>query len=314
MFTAEEVQDLPSTVKYFDRYPTCIAEGQDGRPKEVTPDFVVVFQDESVLIGEIAVISQHENSVDKLCNQLLSYDRITSVSIGGGHRIQPTRLDVIWLVPSHMQNNACKRVLEDRYTRADHAYSPARPPCIVQYHRGTDRYAFSRIPHPLNGQLVSGLASCQIGTYLNGDLNIKPDRFVSIKTERAFMNDAAVPLYLATYLYLRIWPVMFGGGGGDERTTSQEVAQELQRTYGYGRAKEVAAALELLSSAGMARKQKDGQWIVKRKLLGVRGDRETHEKLLELIESGSEKQERPSRKRTQPIYTGQGALFDFQDA
>lgn len=311
MFTAVEVQTLPSTVKYLDRYPKCVIERAGEGSKEVTPDFAVVFEDDSVLVGEIAAISQRDTSVDKLCSQLLGYDQISLVNAGNGSMIRPSRLDVMWLVPTHMANKACKRVLVERYQQDAHSYSPSKPPCIVQYSRTHDRYAFARIPHPANGSLSSGLAVCQIGTYLEDDLNIKPERFVDIKTERAFMNDAAVPLYLATYLYVRIWPMMFGGGGSDERTSSQEVARELQRSYGYGRAKKVTTALQLLEEAGLARSQRDGTWTVKRKLLGVRGDRETHEKILELMESTPNRKTTSVRKRSESVFAGQGLLFDL---
>ncbi|WP_369744458.1 hypothetical protein [Paenarthrobacter sp. AMU7] len=311
----DETQDLPETVKHFERFPKCLVPGK-GRGKSartVTPDFLVVFEDDSVLVGEIASIARHENSVDKLCSQLLAYEAIAEVSVGDGTKISPSRIDVMWLVSVELSNDACTRVLDDRFHNADHEFKPQKAPCIVQYARLADKYTFARIPRPDNGVFLSGLPSTNIGGYLDKNLNIRPERFVHIKTAKGFMNDPAEPLYLATYLYVRVWPLMFGRGTAEERITSQAVSAELQRTYSYGRHKEVVAALELLADAGLAAKQSNGTWTVKRKVLGSKGDREVHTKILELVEI-TQQRPAPSRRATRNLMHAQLSLFDDIDS
>ncbi|WP_457966881.1 hypothetical protein M1E17_09355 [Arthrobacter sp. D1-29] len=308
---AGDAKDLPETVKHFERYPKCMVSNAGASPRTVTPDFVVVFHDDSVLVGEIASIARHENSVDKLCSQLLAYENIAEVSLADGSAVAPSRIDVMWLVPVELSNDACTRVLDDRLQNPDHSYKPRKAPCIVQYARLTHKYTFARIPRPDNGVLHSGLPSISIATYLDRNLNIKPEYFVHIKTSRGFMNDPAEPLYLATYMYVRVWPLIFGPGTSEERVSSQSVSQELQRTYRYGRHKEVVTALELLAEAGLASRQSNGTWLVKRKVLGSKGDREVHAKILELVESTQERANKPSRRspRQQQI-PAQLSLFD----
>lgn len=306
---AGDAKDLPETVKHFERYPKCVS-GAGPNQKTVTPDFVVVFKDDSVLVGEIASIAVHENSVDKLCSQLLGYEAIPEIMLPDGTRVLPSRIDVMWLVPVELSNDACKRVLDDRFHNPEHSYKPTSAPCIVQYARLASKYTFARIPRQDNGVLVSGLPELSIGTYLDRNLNIKPELFVHIKTSRGFMNDPAEPLYLATYLYVRVWPLIFGSGTSEERVASQSIAQKLQQTYNYGRHKEVVAALELLSEAGLATKTTDGTWRVKRKVLGTKGDREVHAKILELIESAPERDEKASRRTSRRQNPEQPSLFD----
>lgn len=308
MFTDERVELLPGTVKYFHRFPRCTAES-NGQTRTVTPDFVVVFNDDSVLVGEIASIANHDNSVDKLCTQLQGYEDIVSVPCGEGQSVTPRLIDVVWLVPTDLSNYACTRVLKQRYLNPDHSYKPNRAPSIVSFARLPKKYSFSRIPHPDNGQMQAGTEPRRITEYLDQNLNIKPEQFVHIKTSRGFMNDSASPLYLATYLYLRFWPIMFGAGTAEARTTSQDVAQELQRKYGYGsRSKEVVRALELLESAGLARKMQNGTWVVKRTILGVKGDRDTHLQIVELIRSEPDRAKKVSRSKVRQ-HVGQGSLF-----
>lgn len=307
---AGDAKDLPETVKHFERYPKCRVSGAGQNQRTITPDFVVVFKDDSVLVGEIATIAVHENSVDKLCSQLLGYEAIPEIVLPDGSRVVPSRIDVMWLVPVELSNDACKRVLDDRFHNPEHPYKPNSAPCIVQYARLANKYTFARIPRQDNGVLVSGLPELSIGTYLDRNLNIRPELFVHIKTSRGFMNDAAEPLYLATYLYVRVWPLMFGPGTSEERVASQSIAQKLQQTYNYGRHKEVVVALELLSEAGLATKMNDGTWRVKRKVLGTKGDREVHAKILELVESAPESDVKSSRRTSRQQNPEQPSLFD----
>jgi hypothetical protein len=308
MFTDSRVQLLPETVKYFQRFPRCTAETR-GQSRVVTPDFVVIFKDDSVLIGEIASIATYEKSVDKLCSQLQSYEEIVSIPCDDGQVITPRLIDVVWLVPTDLSNPACNRVLKQRFLDPNHPYKPVKAPSIVSYARLPKKYSFSRIPHPDNGILDTGVEPRRITEYLDQNLNIRPEQFVHIKTARGFMNDAASPLYLATYLYLRFWPIMFGAGTAEARTTSQQIALELQRTYGYGsRAKEVVKALELLESAGLARKMTNGTWVVKRTILGVKGDRDAHLRIIELIRSEPERSKKVRRSASRAI-PNQESLF-----
>jgi hypothetical protein len=294
LFTGDDVQDLPDTVAYFERFPRCVI----GADRTLTPDFIVVFNDDSVLVGEIATIANHDNSVDKLCSQLLAYEEIDRVDLPDGTSIVPSRMDVMWLAPVEISNPACRRVLVERMNSAQHSYSPVKAPCIVQYARLADKYTFARVPHSDNGQLASGLAICQLQSYLVNTLNIKPARFVDVKTEYAFMNDRPSVLYLATYLQVRFWPMLFGAGTSVERVSIRRIATSMQTTYNYGRVKEIRRALELLQDAGLASPKDDDEWEVRRKIPG-RGGKEAHEKILELIENSTLRRSiNPQRRRS----------------
>lgn len=306
-----EVRELQTGDPVFERYPRLIAFAANGTELKVTPDFLLTYSDGSAIVGEIASISVHDNSVEKLARQLHNYDRIQSIGKLGQPLIQPKSIDVVWLVPASLTNDACKRLLTDRLLDDSHSYKPSRRPCIMQYSRDREKYSIARVPHQENGHLDSSAHHMTLDKFTKGNLSVPPDRFVRIKTSRGFMNDQPDSLYLATYLMLRIWPIMFGPGTGEATASVAAIVKMLQNTYGTGKTSDVVPALKILNEAGLARLGKNGDWIVSRKLLGVRGNRETHEQILQLIR---DKAASPNPRRKRPILNTspmQDALFSF---
>lgn len=271
LFTGADVKDLPDTVAHFERFPRIPVNGV-----VLTPDFTVLFTDDTAVVGEIASIAVHDNSVDKLCHQIGGYAALPGVPAQDGSIRPVAHLDVMQIVPARVGNAAVKRIIEERLADTDHAYKPDRPPCIVQYSRDQGTYTLQRNQSPSNGTIVVGERAPNIATYLDNDLNIKPEKFVGIKTLRAFVNDPVPPLYLATHLWIRTWPNMLGAGSDDVEIEISATMSALREYYGVGRAKEVRGALHLLASAGLAAELGGDRWLVSRRLLGRSGDRDVH--------------------------------------
>lgn len=268
-----EVTGMQDTVAHFERFPSIKVP---GKKEPVTPDFTVLFGDGTAIIGEIAKFAQHEGSVDKLTRQIGRYAAINQVPDGQGGSTPVTRADVLLLVPADIGLIAVKRIIEDRYADPDHPYSPPLPPCIVQFFRTESTYLFQRLPDAINGDLFAGDRDPHIGTRLRAGLPIQARFFVKTKSRRGFINDPIQPLYLATHLWTRTWRTMHGGGLTDITVEEQATAVQLQQEYGVGRISAVRQAMELLERAGLAANQRNGTWVVSRKLLGRSGEREVH--------------------------------------
>ncbi|NUT51675.1 MAG: hypothetical protein HOV94_30920 [Saccharothrix sp.] len=235
----------------------------------------MLFDDETAIIGEIAKVAKPDGSVDKLCKQILGYDRLEKVPSGPNGFAAPKYLDVLQIVSVRVGNEACQRIV-DRMKDPNHFYKPSRSPVIVQYARESELYIFQRIPHIDNGRLYGGERSPNIGGYLDRDLKVGAHRFVKVKAARALINDQADSLYLATHLWAKTWPTLYGVGTSDIIIDPAKTAEALRKQYGIGRIRDVKRALDLLEEAGLAAKTVGDQWVISRKLLGRRGQRETH--------------------------------------
>jgi len=286
-----EAADLSQTVTHFERFPH-IRIGD----KVLTPDFTVLFNDATGIVGEVASIALHEGSVDKLCKQLMAYSCLDVLPGPNGACISVTALDVLYVTSSETGLGAIRRIIRERVEDPDHAYKPARKPCIVQYSRNDSKYTFQRISPQENGDLLRTGRSPNIVDYLDDDMKIQAARFAPIKVARGFINDSPPPLYLATDLWTRTWPSMYGRPDKPFKVAPATTAQALQKQYGYGNARDVKRALELLAKAGLAWRNRAGQWVVSRTLLGRKGDRDVHRLIVErIIEERSRRQIAPAR-------------------
>jgi hypothetical protein len=303
--------ELTPTVRHFERYPRI--KLPDGTV--VTPDFTVLFVDGTGLVGEIAKIALHENSVNKTCEQIGKYallDDLPSDSKGGSAPV--TDVAILQLVPAEVGLSAVNRIIKDRYLNPDHPYKPAKPPVIAQFSRSIARddfrYTFQRIPDPDNGTLPVNSDPATIGLLLTTDSNVPARKFKDVKARRKFMNDPIKPLYLATHLWTSTWPTEFGSDTSDIEVRPADIANTLRTQYGVGRATEVKAALQLLGQAGLAAENDDGTWFVSRKALRLRGERDIHRIIA--IKAGRRDSPvvslRNPRARTTP-QSEQGSLF-----
>jgi hypothetical protein len=264
--------DVPGTVRHFERFPRIPTD--DGGT--LTPDFTVVFIDGTGLAGEIARLALHENSAESLCRQIGKYDALRELPDGAG-MTAVSETDVLLLVPQAVGVAAVKRIVVERFADPDHPYKPSVAPCVVQFAFDEDRYIFQRLLEPRNGVLHDGDRPDGLGRWFeeNGDFKAKPMRFSDIKAARAFINDAADALYLATHLWAKTFATMAEDAPRPVRleVRSLELAAELRDRYGGVRSSDVERALELLKMARLADQTTDG-WVIAWEELRVPGEKD----------------------------------------
>jgi hypothetical protein len=161
LFTDPTVKDMPATVRHFERYPTVVSDAGT----ELTPDFTVLFNDGTAIVGEIAKIPLADQGVDRLCDQIGKYATVSSVPVGTG--AASASVDVMLLVPMANGNNAYQRIIEQRMLDTEHPYSPAKAPAIVQFAREASGYTFQRLLAANNGSLDAGQRDPHIQKYLD---------------------------------------------------------------------------------------------------------------------------------------------------
>lgn len=306
IFTNPHVDKLPDTVEHFERFPRI--KGQDGGT--YTPDFTVLFKDDTAIIGEIAKIALHPHSIDKLCAQLLNYASLNRIPSGvNGSTTAAKHVDVLYLVDNYTGNTAY-RGITGRIADLEHPYAPPQPPCIVQFARQAETgYTFQRHLGPANGTLVAGSRETHIGTYLDGDFHPPTAKWIPTKVSRPFINDPVQKLYLATRLTMQTWNEMYGPGESNIEVIPSDVASHLRSHYGVGRVPEVKAALRLLDRAGRAALSADGKsWIVSRSRLSKRGEKDVHRILAGLL-TGNTRRAVPRARRAEEPPLEDGMLF-----
>lgn len=229
-----ETRDMPQTVEYFERFPTI--QAKDGNL--ATPDFSVIFTDGSGLVGEIARIALHENSVENLCSQIGRYDSLSVLPGANGAIMPVSHVDVLLLVPLELGTDVVRRVLTERYENPDHPNKPGHPPCVIQYVPQPDKYVFQRRADANNGKLREGLRVPGLGSWLSrGDFKPPASEFAHVKSSRPFINDPVAPLYLACQLWTKVFSTLTAGidAVGDYKPlliSVQGLADELEAKYG----------------------------------------------------------------------------------
>lgn len=248
--------DMRATVAHFERYPKI--QTPEGI---LTPDFTVLYTDNTLQVGEISRLSLRDESVDSACAQIQKYDGLRQAPDASGRLVDVTNVDVIQFVPMELGPDALDRIIKDRLLNPDHPYKPAKPPCIVQFSRDPDKYMFQRINDPSNGTLPGYGRDPNLGERIR-QLNVRAGLFTAIKSAAKFMNDPIPPLYLAVILYMQTWPTQFQGQKGNMTVVPSETSQLLQAQYRAGSVNDVRRALGLLNSAGLAVENGDGSWTV----------------------------------------------------
>lgn len=301
LFTIPE--DMATTVAHFERFPKVpSATGADPD----TPDFTVLFNDGTALVGEIARLSLQSKSVDSACAQLARYDRFTHVPDAAGRLTEAHDVSVMQIVPLDIGPDAVDRIIHNRMLNSDHPYQPSQAPCVVQFARDPDRYMFQRISDVANGTINGHQRDPHLGARIR-KINVPASSFANIKATKKFMNDPIPPLYLSVILYTQVWPTDFQGQA-EILITPADTAQVLQARYGAGTANDVRNATTLLISAGLAADNKNGTYTVAKRPRA----REEHD-LARSIAQRSADQVKPLVKaqRTGPAApTNQLSLFD----
>ncbi|MGF0316530.1 hypothetical protein [Nocardia fluminea] len=300
--------DLAPTVRHFERYPRI--QAPDGN--QATPDFSVIFNDGSGIVGEIANLALHENSIEKLCKQLGRYDTLTQLPGGENRLCHANPVDVMYLSPMETAADAVKRIMINRYADPEHPYKPGRKPVVVQFTRTSDDYLLQFWPNPeVVGQLYRGSRDPNYATY-DSTLKIQPNRFRANKVQFAFMNDTVAPLYMATRLWVSVFPTKYPVLIDEEfETTTAEIVAALREYYGMGKADDVRAAMSVLSAGALATPMGDrgNRWVVKRRKLRDKDKKDVHRIIVDRLGNNPDDSPR-SRKRVPEMKNpGQFSLF-----
>ncbi len=276
---------LPGTVAHFERFPRYAA--RDGT--EVTPDFTVLFNDSTLLVGEISHLARNDESLEDLLGQIGRYDALNAAPsarrAGGGHELAAvTDADVLVVIPDADANAACDRIdaaIEARRWN----YNPTQRPTVMawSFDPPNSRYVFKYDDRSNNPRPRTHGRDPSITTWLreNSDtLRCSGDHFNRVKITQRFMNDRPPPLYMATILWLTALPAAAEPAVApvDVSVTPARLAQWLRANVGWGDADAVRAGLDFLSRAGLAREKRDN-WVVALTTIGRSHD-EVHEELL----------------------------------
>lgn len=310
-----EVPELAATVRHFERYPKVIAEGRDN-----TPDFTVLFDDNTGLAGEIARLARDDRSVESLCSQIERYARLSELpTVTRGPSTQPEHgpvdvMDVAVLTPVKTVKDAARRVLVERMDSPTHSFSPARRPVIIQFSQNSGEYVFLFWPNG-NGDLHRGSRAAVYGDI--DPFTCRPEWFTPIKVRYGFMNDAVPALYMATRLWTTVLPNRFWSDQEVTVPITELVRGVREVSEGFGNVKDVQRGMRVLVAAGLAREtQTNNEWKVKRQSLRRTGTGEVHTAIAERIRKAREAVPltpitRPSRRGRTAAPPDQGTLFDF---
>lgn len=263
---------LAPTVSHFERFPRL--HHPDGNP--ANPDFSILFEDGTGIVGELAHIPPNTSALSKLGSQIGRYDTLTELPSGpvdanGGHPTAAvTAVDVIVFAPMAGVNAACDdlaKLLDD----PDHPYQPQHPPMVLSYSQHADEgsYTFQRPVRGRNEMVRDHGRDPSLGLWLaknHDELRGIPKHFQSIKATARFMNDDPPDLYIATQLWNFILPDIAASRGielpANIDITPAELETRLRDGYGYaGRTKLVRKALEFLKTARLSERTADG-WVI----------------------------------------------------
>jgi hypothetical protein len=305
LFTA--TKELPKTVRHFERYPK-VQVTRNDETVVLTPDFTVLFSDGTGIVAEIANLALHDNSVEKLCNQLNNYGKITHLQDRDGSLVLTAPVDVRLLTPVEMHASAARRIFNERIDESDHRYKPLRRPVLAHFSALPDKYVIHFWANEvLNGALHQNDREPNYATFTDG-LNIPAEYFAQNKVTHAFMNDPVKPLYLATRLWANVFPSAFGVSGTELELTSDAIVTALRSQYGVGRSNDVAAAMRILVAADVATEVNPRKWKVKRRSLRSDGD-DVHGAIAERVAKRAVR--KPSRRKAASTPPQELALFDF---
>lgn len=280
-----ESTSLPATVAHFERFPRYRAI--DG--EIVTPDFTVMFNDATLLVGEISRLARAEGSLESLLHQIGRYDTLTQAPskphAGGGHELVGIEAaDVLVLVPDGESNAAIDRI-DQAIEERRFGYAPRQRPTLMgwSFDAAGSRYIFkyddrSNNPRPRthgrNPSLTGWLQES------HDTLKCPAERLAPLKVRHRFMNDRPPGLYMATILWLDALPAAASPqtAPADLEVRAAELADYLRESYGWGDINAVNIGLGFLQRGGLARQTADG-WAVELKEVASSSG-EVHSELL----------------------------------
>lgn len=253
------VEDFSPQVLHFERFPKLRLEAQEA---PVTPDFSVAFRDGTGVVGEIARVALHENSVEKCCRQIGRYDSLPSLPTADGSTVPVQGVAILLIVPHEVANDAVDRIIHQRALVAEHEYSPSRPPIITAWSRTSDHYTFTRNRDPKNGRCDNS----SLNELLNRRFNAKNALWTDIKVEKPFCNDTPTDLYLAVLIWTKVIPSL-APGVASPTVSLADIHNFIATNYtGTVKRNSVRRAMELLQRARMVARSNpaDEDFAVKR--------------------------------------------------
>lgn len=285
-FTASEA--LRPTVVHFERYPRL----KTASGKTLTPDFAVVFGDDTMLCGEIARIGRHPNAVEKLRRQITGYAELTEGPVkqrrGGGHDLAPvSAVDVLILTPPDTQHAMCDRLAE-AFEDAGIDRCPVRRPSIAaySYDEARAKLVFNLMSRAGTPPLRSHGRDRSIARWFLGGsdtISCPATAFAPVAAAKRFINDAPPALYAATVLWQDVLPSFrTKTDNSPERLTlsAATIAAEMRRRYGFGDTNIVKSALSFLQDAGLATPRAN-DWTISHKEIARGDDADVRGALLE---------------------------------
>lgn len=313
-FLFTQVTELAGTVKHFERYPKVT-----DNAREHTPDFTVLFTDQTGLAGEIARLATHDRSVESLCDQIARYASLPHLP---SRRTGPTTpavhhpvevVDVLVLTPVKTVKDAARRILAERMDDPEHPFAPARRPVIAQFSQNSGEYVFLSWPTD-NGELHRGDRDSVYGD--TDPFTCRPEWFTPIKAQYGFMNDAVPALYMATRLWTTVLPNRYWSEEEITVPVAGLVEAVREVSEGFGNVRDVRRGMRVLTAAGLAREtETDREWKVRRQSLRRSGTGEVHTAIAERIRKAKEAapvagttRTRAPRTRAAQV-TGQDTLF-----
>lgn len=265
-------RDLTPTVAHFERFPRF--NHSDGQV--VTPEFTVLFNDGTGLVGEISSLALRSESLDSLASQVGRYDTLeelpSGAAPGGGHTLEPiSAVDVVVFVP-HRVANACIDRLAAAAADDEHPFDPQRLPMVLSwsFDQTENSYTFARDERGGKNPMVrSHGRSPSLSDWLaatSDTLRGVPGQFVPVKVARRFMNDDPPELYTATVLWAETIPSLLGteADGSLKKkldVSAAELAEAMRDRYGFGTAGYADKVLRFLRRAGLAVKRGE-RWII----------------------------------------------------
>lgn len=255
--------DLAPQVAHFERFPIVGVT-------RLLPDFSVITNTSRGIVGEVARIALHDNSVDKLCAQIQKYAEAETLPGPSGRQVEVSGVDVMLFVDMDVGIAAARRIIHERLLNDGHPYAPPLPPIIIQVAQDaqSQKYNFQRLSAEGNGNIHDDdwpNASRLSVRFAEETLSVPPIYFVDGKAASPLVNDKAPAIYLAVLLWTQVFPELALGAGTSElRMTPAEIASELRDRYGRGKAADVNDALVLLRDAGLAaRPGGAGHWRIR---------------------------------------------------
>lgn len=267
-FTKSE--EMASTVQHFERFPK-LEHHEKGTL--LTPDFTVLFNDGTALIGEVSRVALREESVDKAWKQLEAYAQVSKVQDQTGTLVEVSAVDVVVIVPHNGSMRMCQAVAERKASsKADNLWIS-----VFEWSHDSDDNTYTIKCPPTDGNVAPrghgrepSLEGWLTQTDNSDGLRGRPEHFSLVQIERRFTNDPIPPLYLATIL----WSQVFGDisdGEADIKIVPADIARRVNRKFGKVRSPDVKSALAVLEQARLARQQ-GSEWIVAYRELGRGSD------------------------------------------